>query len=72
MDVLSSEPPARDDRVLGALLAEPRILVTPHFAWYSEDAMIDLRTRAAEEVVRALTGQPPRSPVNQPRQPRAR
>lgn len=72
LDVLSSEPPARDDPVLAALLAEPRILVTPHFAWYSEDAMIDLRTRAAEEVVRALTGQPPRSPVNQPRPPRAR
>ncbi len=61
LDVLTVEPPAPDH----PLLQEPRILVTPHSAWYSEEAKIDLRTRCAEEVVRVLSGQPPRFPANQ-------
>ncbi|HMN27298.1 MAG TPA: C-terminal binding protein [Caldilineaceae bacterium] len=61
LDVLTVEPPAPDH----PLLHEPRILVTPHSAWYSEEAKIDLRTRCAEEVVRVLNGEKPRSPVNQ-------
>jgi D-3-phosphoglycerate dehydrogenase len=46
------------------LLKEDRILVTPHAAWYSEEAKLDLRARGAEEVVRILSGQPPRAPAN--------
>ena len=65
LDVLSSEPPAKDNPVLAELLKDERILVTPHFAWYSEEAMIDMRARGADEVVRILSGQAPRSPVNQ-------
>lgn len=65
LDVLSSEPPAKNNPVLGELLKEERVLVTPHFAWYSEEAMIDMRARGADEVVRILSGQAPRSPVNQ-------
>lgn len=65
LDVLSAEPPPRDNAVLMDLLKEERILITPHFAWYSEDAMTDMRARGAEEVVRVLSGQMPRSPVNQ-------
>ncbi len=61
LDVLTIEPPAPDH----PLLQEPRILVTPHSAWYSEEAKIDLRTRCAEEVVRVLSGQTPRFPANQ-------
>jgi D-3-phosphoglycerate dehydrogenase len=61
LDVLSLEPPAPDN----PLLHEERILITPHSAWYSEEAKIDLRTRCAEEVVRVLSGEKPRSPVNQ-------
>lgn len=61
LDVLSVEPPAPDN----PLLHEARILVTPHSAWYSEEAKIDLRTRCAEEVVRVLKGETPRSPVNE-------
>jgi len=64
LDVLSSEPPARDNAALQAILKEPRILVTPHVAWYSEEAMIDMRRRAAEDVVRVLQGEKPRTPVN--------
>lgn len=61
LDVLAVEPIAPDS----PLLKEDRILITPHAAWYSEEAKIDLRTRCAEEVVRVLSGQKPRSPVNQ-------
>jgi D-3-phosphoglycerate dehydrogenase len=61
LDVLTVEPPSPDN----PLLHEPRILVTPHSAWYSEEAKIDLRTRCAEEVVRVLSGQTPRFPANQ-------
>ena len=46
------------------LLKEDRIIVTPHAAWYSEQAKLDMRTRGAEEVVRILSGQPPRAPAN--------
>lgn len=65
LDVLSAEPPPKDHPVLSELLNEERILVTPHFAWYSEEAMIDMRAKATDEVVRVLGGQKPRSPVNQ-------
>lgn len=61
LDVLTVEPPAADHPIL----QEERILITPHSAWYSEEAKIEMRTRAAEEVVRVLQGQPPRAPANQ-------
>jgi D-3-phosphoglycerate dehydrogenase len=60
LDVLTIEPPPPDH----PLLHEERVLITPHSAWYSEEAKIDLRTRCAEEVVRVLSGQTPRAPVN--------
>jgi D-3-phosphoglycerate dehydrogenase len=61
LDVLAVEPIDPNS----PLLKEDRILVTPHAAWYSEQAKLDLRARGAEEVVRVLSGQPPRSPANQ-------
>lgn len=61
LDVVAVEPLAADS----GLLQEERILITPHSAWYSEEAKIEMRTRAAEEVVRVLQGQPPRAPANQ-------
>ena len=61
LDVLAVEPIAADS----PLLQEERLLITPHAAWYSEEAKLDMRTRATEEVVRILSGQKPRSPANQ-------
>jgi D-3-phosphoglycerate dehydrogenase len=61
LDVLATEPAGPDN----PLLQEERILITPHSAWYSEEAKIEMRTRAAEEVVRVLQGQTPRAPANQ-------
>jgi len=60
LDVLTVEPPGADN----PLLHEARILVTPHVAWYSEEAKVDVRCRGAEEVVRVLRSEPPRAPVN--------
>jgi D-3-phosphoglycerate dehydrogenase len=61
LDVLTVEPPAPDH----PLLHNPRVVITPHSAWYSEDASYDVRVRAAEEVVRVLRGERPRCPANE-------
>ena len=63
LDVLETEPP--DD--LGWRLARhPRVVVTPHAAWYSEEAFLTLKTEVAREALRVLEGGRPRSPVNDP------
>jgi len=62
LDVLAAEPPAADS----PLLADPRVLITPHGAWYSTEAQHDVAVRACEDVQRVLSGQPPRSPANSP------
>ncbi len=61
LDVLGVEPPAPDY----ALLHDDRILVTPHIAWYSEGATAEVRVQGADNVVRVLRGEPPRTPANQ-------
>jgi len=61
LDVLVVEPPSPDH----PLLHEPRVMITPHTGWYSEDASVDVRVRATEEVVRVLRGERPRCPVNE-------
>lgn len=62
LDVLTVEPPSADH----VLLKNPRALITPHTGWYSEDANLDVRVRAAEEVVRVIRGERPRCPANEP------
>lgn len=42
----------------------PRVLVTPHAAWYSEEAEPELRRRAARTIVEALRGERPASLLN--------
>ncbi len=55
LDVLPEEPPPAGHPVL----VHPRALVTPHVAWYSDDAEVELRRKAAENVVVwARTGRP--------------
>jgi D-3-phosphoglycerate dehydrogenase / 2-oxoglutarate reductase len=60
LDVLSIEPAAADHPLRQA----PNIILTPHLGFYSRESVIELQTKAAEEVARALKGEPPRSPVN--------
>jgi D-3-phosphoglycerate dehydrogenase / 2-oxoglutarate reductase len=65
LDDLEEEPAkVADWKPDNSLLHHPNVIVTPHAAYYSEDSIHIIRTIAAEEAVRVLTGQPPRSPVN--------
>jgi D-3-phosphoglycerate dehydrogenase len=59
-DVTEPEPLPADH----PLRAHPRAIVTPHMAFYSEEAQEELQRRAADEVARALRGEAPRSAVN--------
>jgi D-3-phosphoglycerate dehydrogenase len=60
LDVTEVEPLPSDH----PLRTDPRALITPHMAFYSAEALDELQRRAADEVVRALTGVSPRCPVN--------
>lgn len=60
LDVLPQEPPAPDS----PLLKCEKLILTPHAAFYSEESLEELQSKAAEEVVRVLLGQPPNNPVN--------
>jgi D-3-phosphoglycerate dehydrogenase len=59
LDVLEKEPPSASP-----LLGRDNVILTPHTGFYSEESLVDLQMKASEEVVRVLTGQPPRNPVN--------
>lgn len=55
LDVLPQEPPPQDH----PLLTHPRALITPHVAWYSAEAEVELRRKAAQNIVDwARTGRP--------------
>lgn len=60
IDVCKNEPLAQDN----PLLAQPNLLITPHMAWYSEEAAVDLTRKCAEEAVRFLKGESVHYPVN--------
>jgi D-3-phosphoglycerate dehydrogenase len=61
LDVTEPEPLPADH----PLRTHPRAIVTPHMSFYSEEAQAELQRRAVEEVVRALSGERPRCPVNE-------
>jgi C-terminal binding protein len=42
----------------------PKVLLTPHTAFYSVEGYNELRTKTAEETRRILLGEAPRNPVN--------
>jgi D-3-phosphoglycerate dehydrogenase len=63
LDVLETEPP---DELGWRLARHPRVVATPHAAWYSEEAFLTLKTEVAKEALRVLEGGEPRSPVNAP------
>lgn len=46
------------------LLAEPHLIATPHVAFYSEESLAELQTRASENVAAILTGRRPAALVN--------
>ena len=64
LDVLPTEPPDRDDPLIRAWQGgEPsvrdRLLITPHCAFYSQEALHEMRRKAAEEALRVLSGEQP-------------
>jgi hypothetical protein len=65
VDDLAEEPAKlRDWKPSNPLFALDNVIITPHGAYYSEEAIRTDREFAAEEVVRVLGGKPALSPVN--------
>lgn len=60
IDVVVQEPLRKDS----PLLTHPNVIVTPHMAWYSEEAALELKRKCAEEAVRFLKGEANHYPVN--------
>lgn len=60
LDVMAQEPPASDSPLFG----RDNVIITPHTSFYSEESLVELQTKAAQEVVAVLSGQAPRNPVN--------
>lgn len=60
IDVSEREPMDRDS----PLLEMENVILTPHNAWYSEEAIASLQRKVAEEVVRVLSGEKPANLVN--------
>lgn len=46
------------------LLAQPTLIATPHVAFYSEESLVELEIKAAENVAAILSGRRPQSLVN--------
>ncbi|HEY7315736.1 MAG TPA: C-terminal binding protein [Gemmataceae bacterium] len=59
LDVVEREP-LDDER----LRAHPRVLLTPHTAFYSVEGFREMRSKGAEEARRLVLGEPVRNPVN--------
>lgn len=60
LDVFEVEPLPADS----PLRQHPMVLLSPHAAFYSERSLDALQSLAADEAVRHVNGEPPRSPVN--------
>ena len=60
LDVLETEPPAKDS----ALVSRPNVVLTPHTAFYSVEALEELQSKCATDVARVLSGQAPVYPAS--------
>ena len=59
LDVLATEPPPKDFPLLG----RDNVILSPHTAFYSVDALDELQTKCASDVARVLSGEQPVYPV---------
>src|SRR3984893_13306069 len=59
LDVVTTEPPAKDSPLIG----RDNVLLTPHTAFYSVEALEELQTKCATDVARVLSGEQPVYPV---------
>jgi D-3-phosphoglycerate dehydrogenase / 2-oxoglutarate reductase len=60
LDVVAVEPLSKDSPLLG----RANVILTPHTAFYSVEALEELQTKCAGDVARVLSGQKPVYPVN--------
>lgn len=60
LDVCEVEP----IKINNKLKEYDNVIITPHVAWYSEEAQVDLQRKAGEEIVRVLSGEKPLNCVN--------
>ncbi len=68
LDVMEKEPPDPDD----PLLKLDNVVITPHYASYTEEAYAEMRRKVVEAVAAALRGEFPRVVVNSEVKPHAR
>jgi len=61
LDVLEGEP---TPDLAAPLLHRRNVIVTPHVAWYSQDARRELGIKAAQEALRYIRGERPRNLIN--------
>jgi D-3-phosphoglycerate dehydrogenase len=59
LDVVAVEPLSKDSRLLG----RDNVILTPHTAFYSVEALEELQTKCAADVARVLSGEKPIYPV---------
>jgi D-3-phosphoglycerate dehydrogenase / 2-oxoglutarate reductase len=59
LDVVAVEPLPKDCRLIG----RDNVILTPHTAFYSVEALNELQTKCAADVARVLSGEPPVYPV---------
>ena len=59
LDVVATEPLAKDSPLLG----RDNVILTPHTAFYSVEALDELQTKCASDVARVLSGEKPVYPV---------
>lgn len=60
LDVLETEPIENDN----PLLEMENVIITPHVAWYSDEALIDIRSKVAKGVAEVISGTIPKYLVN--------
>ena len=59
LDVVATEPLPKDSPLIG----RDNVILTPHTAFYSVEALDELQTKCAADVARVLSGEPPVYPV---------
>ena len=59
LDVVAVEPLSKDSRLIG----RDNVILTPHTAFYSVEALNELQTKCAADVARVLSGEKPVYPV---------
>jgi D-3-phosphoglycerate dehydrogenase len=62
LDVVTTEPLAKDSPLLG----RDNVIITPHTAFYSVEALAELQTKCASDVARVLNGEKAVYPIGAP------